>query len=660
MSKLHTKSVLTVLTLAVILGLVPAAFSQTTVIIAGSSAMYNAVALGAFNGGTGPVGAVGPTFHWSSGDSRLVLQDVRVNPANNDAAKVWVVWDSNTTTSSGAPDIWIYANVDSVVGDRCFFAVPACKLIDTSGTNAVWEATVSDFTKQQVSAALWGNDTPTLPASVLAVVENTNNMNVNVAATDIRPEDAWFAVNRVNSSLGASTAGGANSDGLDGLGYNANNAAGVAANYVTSTTGTCAGLSNAKAVGTPIYSAFQHTGTSSSAANVLAFNILGKDPISCTAIPTYTVASVGAAPIVFVFSRTGALAGLSNATEQQLQQVFSGTNTDAGAFGLAAGSINAYLREPLSGTMNTTEATVFRYPTLYSSGTAAQNVAGLSQETGVGTPTAGTTHNPMQLGNRFRAIGTGQEVNSVLCGIDSTPSACASAFSNTSHVDGIGYAFFSYGNVSNIGDNANYGYINLNGIDPIYTSYQGLGDPGQPLPSNYGGALGVLPKTGENGLVLPQCENKLWKYGYSFPNVRAGRYRAWSVLRLAYHAAQATPVKNLVKTSNTFVVTSIPDYIPFAKVPLVAGVCATGAFTDPGLLVWRSHYQQLDGSNRPLGKAPVNTDTADAGGDMGGAILIYEVNSLGIPDNTTQLAQSGTQSSNPTNVNLSPALRPKN
>jgi hypothetical protein len=664
MSKLYTKSVLTVLTLAVIIGLVPTAFGATKVIIAGSSALFNTVALGAYNNGSGPTGAVAPTFHWSFSNSNLVLQDTRVTPNNNDAAKVWVVWDSST--AAGGPNVWIYANVDSVVGNRCFFAVPACKLVDISGTNAEWTATAT----QLVSSSFWGADTPTLPSNVLSIVENAANMAVNVAATDIRPEDAWFAVNRVNSALGASTAGGSNSDGLDGLGYNANNAAGIAPNYVTSTTGACTPLTSAKAVGTQIYSAFQKTGTSTDAANVLAFNILGKDPISCTAIPTYSVSSIGAAPIVFVFSRTAKLAGLANATEQQLQRVFSGTETDASAFGLAAGSINAFLREPLSGTMNTTEATVFRYPTLYSSNSAlAQNVAGLSQETGVGTPTAGGTNNPLGKaaaggsGFRFRAIGTGEEVNSVLCSNTSAPSACASKFSNTlSNADGIGYAFYSYGNIKNLADSANYGYITLNGVDPIFTSYQGIGDPGQPLPSNYGGKLGVLPLSTENGLLATgSCENQIWKYGYSFPNVRNGSYRAWSVLRLAYGAAQKTNVTNLIRASNVYAVTTTPDYIPSFKIVTPTNTtCGAAAYTDPGLLVWRSHYQQLDGLDRNLGKAPVNTNTADVGGDMGGAILIYEVSSLGIADKTTQLVQSGTQSTNPTGSNLSPALRPAN
>jgi hypothetical protein len=671
MSKLHTKSVLTALTLAVILGLVPTAFSQTLTVIAGSSALFNTVALGAYNAGAGPADAKAPTSHWSTTNSHsyLALEDTRPTTANIDVAQgVWVVWDSNSTTSSGIPDVWVFVKVDSVVGDRCFFAQPACKVIDQSGTEAGWTAAANNA----VSAALWGADTANLPSTagedVLAAVES--RPAVNVAATDIRPEDAWFADNRVNSALGGSVAGGTNTDGLDGLGYNANNAAGQAPNYVTSTTGSCTGLTDAKAVGTPIYSSFQNTGTTSDAANVLAFNILGKDPISCTAIPTYTVGSVGAAPIVFVFSRGQNLAGLANATDQQLQQVFSGTTVNASAFNLSPGTINAFLREPLSGTYNTAEASVFRYPTLYSSNAAlAQNVAGTSQETGVGSPST-LANNPLNHGNRYRAIGTSEEVESVACSFFNTytggncPTGLASGNSNSSTADGIGYAFYSYGNVAKLADSTNYGYITLDGVDPIWTSYQplvGSPDPGQPVPANYGGALGVLPESTENGLKggntgdavgFPLCENQIWKYGESYPNLRNGSYRAWSLLRLVYPAAQATEVKDLITASNKFAVNSIPDYVPFASTAVTAGTggCAA-ALTDPGLKVWHSHYQQLDGDDRPLGKAPVNTDTADAGGDMGGAILIYEA-TLGIPDTTTQLTESTNSN------NISPSLRP--
>lgn len=100
--------------------------------------------------------------------------------------------------------------------------------------------------------------------------------------------------------------------------------------------------------------------------------------------------SVGAAPIIFITNRQGALANVTDATEAQLQQAFSGVKCSGNVFaGGGAGDIQVYLREPLSGTMNTTEYTVFRYP----------DFSGNSQETGV----AG--HNPLN----GLACGTGSQ-----------------------------------------------------------------------------------------------------------------------------------------------------------------------------------------------------------------------------------------------------------
>src|SRR5207245_1066698 len=86
--------------------------------------------------------------------------------------------------------------------------------------------------------------------------------------------------------------------------------------------------------------------------------------------------------------------------------VFSGSSCSGSDLGGGAGDIDAYLREPLSGTMNTTEFNVFRYP----------DASGQSQETGVNP--AAANNNPLNLacgggGNRKRAIGTGDEVNGV-------------------------------------------------------------------------------------------------------------------------------------------------------------------------------------------------------------------------------------------------------
>jgi hypothetical protein len=659
------KSVFAVLVVAAIAGIVPLAHATTPefpVVMAGSSALWQSLALGAYNDNNGASTstaiAVPPMFHWTQSGS-LNLQDCRpqlsgASACNEDAATVWVVYDS-----APSPHVWVNAKVDSVVGDRCFFAKPACAVVDLAAGNATWTSAGAN----KISSTLWGDnsvDVTALPASVLAVVESATLDVVNVAATDIRPEDAEWAIARVNSKLGSSAVGGASSDGLDGLGYNANNASGTNEFHGTKTGTTCNRVSLADGVGTPIYSAEGHTGTSTDAANVLAFNISGNDPFSCTAVGAYTVKAVGAAPIVFVASRQNALASLTNASELQLQKVFSGT-TNASAFGLASGVINAFLREPLSGTYNTTEATVMRRPTTYPA-----PILGISMETGVNPAAAGG--NPLNAGAscssdcRYRGIGTGEEIAEVLHSNDGT-------YTNISQQDGIGYTFFSYGNVSSLADNPGgkaYGYVQLDGVDPIFTSYYAGGsiDPGQPA-----AAAGTIPSAADvPGGKFPACENTIWgNGGFSFPNVRNGTYRAWSLLRLIYLSTQATPITDLVTASNRYAVGDVPDYIPFAAVTLSASTtpaCAT-TVTDTGLKLLRSHYDQLNGDGYVLAqscttgggvsaitgcKAPENEPT-EYGGDMGGMII---PTTIGL---TLEIKTQVVQSSTP-DGGLGPAPRP--
>jgi hypothetical protein len=560
------KSIFAVLLLAASVCIVPQAQAAVAVqvTIAGSSAMWQTMALGAYNLAGAGAG------HWTSASNVVSLTDTRVTPNNVDAGTIWIVWNSTGTK------VWSFLKVDSVVGNRCYFAQPQCTVNATA-------ANLSGNGAQQISTVLWGADSA-LPATVSAVF--SSGTPATVAATDIRPEDADFATCRVNSALGGGTNGGSSSDGVDGLGYNSANAAGVCPT---------SGLAQANYVGNPIKSGYP---ASTAAANPLAFNIKGTDPVTGKPIPAFTVVAVGAAPIVFVDQRTSQLASLQNATDVQLQNAFSGTNCDASAFGLSAGAIGIFLREPLSGTMNVTEATVFRKPTVYPGG-----ILGASQEANVNAP----VNNPLTgqagtclsgAGARYRSIGTGEEVKWVLNSVKNLG------------VDGIGYTFFSYGNVGSIANNPTYGYIQLNGVDPIFASYAG-GDPGQP-----GG--GTLPAAANLpascGAAFPCPENAIWTGGLSFPNVRNGKYGSWSVLRLVSNGKPLAAAKALVTKSQQFVVTSVPDYIPFKKT-------IAGGITDPGLKYLRSHYQQYDGAGTFLGAAPVNKGTAEAGGDMGGCIL---------------------------------------
>lgn len=562
----RVKSLFAVVLLAAIGGVAPKAHAQTPkVILSGSSALWQSVALAAYNGGKCVSGGTAPCFHYTN--SSFNLSDTRPTVKGGstavDTGAVWIVWDSAAT-----PNVWAYIKVDSGVGDRCYFAQPHCNI------NVVSFPAPGNV----ISSSLWGDgSSDTTPPTAIQNLF-TAGQTVNSAATDIRPEDALFATCRANSKLG----GGA--DGLAGLGYGANNS-GVCPTF---------GSALANLQGSDILSGYPG---STSTAHILAFNLTGKDPFTGTAIPAATTVSVGATPVVFITSRTGALAGVENATDEQLQSVFSGANCDASAFGAASGPISVYLREPMSGTMNTTEYSVLRY----------WNFSGASQETGV------KAVNPLSSactsgGSRYRAIGTGEEVKSVLN-------------SNTNHGnDGIGYTFFSYGNVSSIANNSSYGYLTLDGIDGIFHKYGSTVDPGQPSTPGVLPAAANLPAACSGAFPCP--EKDIWKGNLSFPNLRNGSYRAWSILRIVSNGTALSAAELLVEGAQTYAVNSTPDFVPALKV----------AATDPGLSLLRSHYTQE-------GVAPVNVSpTGDKGGDAGGCILT-STGTAATSDTTTLLIQ---------------------
>lgn len=563
------KSLFAVLLLTAIVGVVPQAHAQTVkVVLAGSSALWQSMALAAYKSGACVSGGTAPCFHYTGSNFNLVdgRPTVKGGAAAVDLGNVWIVWDS-----AAKPNVWAFIKVDSGVGDRCYFAQPHCNV-----NISAFPAPANLITP----STLWGDDSSdsTPPASISALF-TTGTVLVNAAATDIRPEDALFATCRANSKLGGGT------DKLAGLGYGVN-ASGVCP-------AAAAALANLE--GSDILSGYP---ASTSTAHVLAFNISGKDPFTGTAIPAAGTVSVGASPIIFITQRTGALKTVTNATDAELQAVFGGSNCNADAFGAPSAAIQAYLREPLSGTMNTTEYTVFRYPAF----------SGISQETGVAAinPLASTCKAG---GKRFRAIGTSEEVKSVLN-------------SDTNNgTDGIGYTFFSYGNISTIADSASYGYLTLNGIDGIFHKYGTTIDPGQPT------IAGALPSSANLPAAcagaFPCAESKIWSGNLSFPNLRNGSYRAWSTLRVVSNGPALSSVDLLVTGVQTYVVNTVPDFVPAIKV----------GTTDPGLSLLRSHYTRE-------AVAPVNiATTGDKGGDEGGCILTNSGTAT-TSDTTTKLAIS--------------------
>jgi hypothetical protein len=565
------KTVFAVLLLTAIVNVVPQAKAQTLkLLLAGSSAQWQTLALGAYNAGNCVSGGTAPCFHYTNSSFNLTdtRPTVKGGTAAVDTGNVWIVWDSST--AAGGPNVWAFIKVDSGVGDRCYFAQPHCNVNTTTFPSP----------SNIIGSTLWGDSSSdsTPPLAVQGLFTSGTAL-VSAAASDIRPEDALFATCRANSVLGGGP------DGLAGLGYG------------TSASGVCAkfGATLKALEGSDILSAYPG---STSTAHVLTFAISGKDPFTGTAVPFATTVSVGATPVIFVVSRTGALAGAKNITDEEAQTLFSGANCDGSVVGGAGGPISVYLREMLSGTMNTTEYSVFRH----------WDYSGASQETGV------AAQNPLSKactsgGSRYRGIGTGEVVKSVLN-------------SNSIHGnDGIAYSFFSYGNISSLSNNASYGYLTLDGVDGIWHQYGTTIDPGEPATAGELPAAANLPASCSGAFPCP--ENKIWTGNLSFPNLRNGSYRAWSNLRSISNGTALAALQLLVKSSNSYVVTSTPDYVPATKV----------GTTDPGLPLLRSHYLQE-------GVTPVNvSSTGDKGGDAGGCVL----SSTGIAttsDTTTNLVLS--------------------
>jgi ABC-type phosphate transport system substrate-binding protein len=507
------KGITGILAFAMFGALATCSSSQTLqVLTAGSSAQFGPFAVAAWalatNGGqsafhyTVKSGACpGTSCYAYLNDSRSVTVSGVKHTIPPEPGNLWVVWSTN--------GIWAYLSVDSTVGVRSFSAVPRATLA-LAALASLPVSTTTNF-------PYWSDGKPdtAMTAAVYNALTNTgkNTVALTAANTDIRPEDALFATNRA----------------LNTLGY------GSVADPRT-------GHSGQFLIGNPIESHF-----STAIANPVSFAIAGgADPFSGTVGPAEITIPIGAAPIVFVASTaTGStVAAASNITTANAAHLFSGTGTTPCAASLvtgATGAIDPVLREPLSGTMNTTQYTVF-VP------------GGGDQETGVAPPTVGTTHNPLALpcgsGFRYRGVGTGDVVNNVV----KTP--------NT-----LGYAFFSY---ESVGGGKTDRYLEYNGYDPLYSTTH-----------TYTGALPTCPVV--SGVyscpVTPAT-------GLSFPNLRAGHYTAWSVYRLITDAAHQTTAAALVAKAQALVNNNIPDFVPFTP------VCATSAsgLNDPGLDVYREHF----------------------------------------------------------------------
>jgi hypothetical protein len=538
-----TKAILAVLVLTVIVGMTSTASAQGVKFLGGgSSAMFTSFGVAAFSDVCSTrVGS--DCHHWSisgktgAGANFAQAVDGRSASIPAEGGSIWIVWDNATSPAT----VWAYLSIDSVVGNRIFFATPRATLqVDPSATSTAGNNQVPSSIMLNRQTNLTQADEAALPAAILSLVQTS----FTAGMTDIRPEDAKYATTRALAAYNALN--------LNGLGY------GVPA-------ASCPGATSL--IGCPILGSF-----GGGKATPVAFAFSGsKDPFTNLKVPASTTIPVGAAPIIFVYNNTGAGlsgGGFTNITFTTAGNLFNGTKglaSDVG--GTGANPLTVILREPLSGTMNTTEFNTFRVA-LPPAFAAAKN----SQEKGINLTLANT--NPLNLasgngGVRVRAIGTGQVIsgNSGVGGI--------------LHIaDSVGYTFFSYGNVKNIAGAGGVGrYVTLDGVDGIQTAYSG----------------GVLP------LCTAPCPATP---GSTFPHLRDGSYRTWSILRLVTDKTgpNFTNAAALVAAAQNEVNATVPDFVP---------VNAT-ADGDPGMLYLKSHFS-IGGASKGT-----PTNSPENGGDVGG------------------------------------------
>jgi hypothetical protein len=544
-----TKAILAVVALAVLVGLTSVASAQGVKFLGvGSSAMFTGSAVGTFN----DVCKARPgndCHHYSikgknaaDGNNFAQAVDGRNAGIPVEGGNLWVIWDNNTSPIT----VWGYLTVDSIVGNRCFFATPRCQLQVDSG--------VLTTAGQNLIAAnlfLGGQaDESSLPSGVLSVVQTA----FTAALTDIRPDDAKFETTRILKAYAAAS--------LNGLGY---------------------GVPSANCPGATSLIGCQIKGTWGGAATPVQFSLSGgKDPFTLLKVPASATISIGAAPIVFVYNNTGpglSGGGFTNISFTTATKVFNGTFGQANDIGgTGSNPLSVILREPLSGTMTTTEFNTFRV-NLAPKFAPAKG----SQEKGIDLSTGSCPGlgcpNPLDLasadgGQRFRAIGTGQVIsgNGGVGGI-------------LHLADSVGYTFFSFGNVAPIAGPSGVGrYVTLDGVDPIASSYSD----------------GTLPTCNAPCPVTP---------GTSYPHLRDGSYRAWSILRLVTDKTGPNHdnAAAIVLATQNEINQTVPDFVP-------AVATSDG---DPGMPYYKSHFKQAGATKGVISNGNPGQATEN-GGDVGG------------------------------------------
>jgi hypothetical protein len=396
--------------------------AQTVVFNAiGSSAQFLEAGLAAGSATTASPAGLGATCVWSKSSANTgAVEATDPTTSQAESGNAWIAWTPGTGGTCATPatnsQIYAFLQTDSTVGVRCYFN--KC----TMGAATSPAGTSSD-------GLIFGTSGEVALSST--VWNKLNSLAVNVAATDIRPEDAAFATLRATTGCGNAIAGSS----YLGLGY---------------TSG-----------GTPIKSEY-----SSSTFHVTSFTF--------DASSSFAVTPVGAAPIVvFVNPKNTSGFGTSsftNIARADLAKFLDGTfgKTNDGTTGITGSfPTTVLIREPLSGTYNTMEYAGPNTTTRFTSQDVGLNQVSTQKNCSGTSP----LENPLNFesnddttANRNRVIGTGQMV-SVALNLTNPLNTKTPQTPDT-----LAYAFWSVGNFA-ASTSTNAKYLKVDGVDPIETSY---------------------------------------------------------------------------------------------------------------------------------------------------------------------------------------------
>jgi hypothetical protein len=375
-----------------------------------------------------------PNFGNSLVVDTRIPDNVDYFPFSIDYGGMWVTWTPGSTGTCANPssdsNVWAYISLDSVLGNRCFFAQPQCDLWAGTFNQSTEVVTPTSAGTAGANALPGITDTP-IPASVLSAF---NGQPISIAATDILPVDAKFSSYSTLAQCG-SLGGGTQ---FQGLGYGPG--------PLTST---------------PVYSSW-----SEYYVNVNDFNVYGSDPATGNPVPAYSITPVGAIPVIVAVNTSNSsgfgspqvgnvgraelallFSAISLRTADAISQQFAGPN--ATYYG-----VTAFVPSPASGSYNVFEHSITNSKEIYRSldiyncdpyGAPAANPLIMSRTEGGSGGSTSTT------GSRNRVIGTTEMLN----GLQTT-------------TDSIGFELWS---TENFAGTSNLKYVSVDGVDPFFNAY---------------------------------------------------------------------------------------------------------------------------------------------------------------------------------------------